>query len=104
MPVVQSNSQNGWFATNDDELVHNAARHMEKSKFGRSPAVSLRFIRGRCLRVANFEKNERFQLRTSNEEVVRTNALNALKILLVSFSATRYFLVFNRHHSMSIEH
>jgi hypothetical protein len=56
------------------------------------------------LRVANFEKNERFQLRTSNEEVVRTNALNALKILLVSFSATRYFLVFNRHHSMSIEH
>jgi len=54
MPVVQSNSQNGWFATNDDELVHNAARHMEKSKFGRSPASI--YLRKGVLRVANFEK------------------------------------------------
>ena len=80
MPVVQSNSQNGWFATNDDELVHNAARHihMEKSKFGRSPASI--YLRKDVLRVANFEKKWRVPSSSElrDEEVVRTkNALNA---------------------------
>jgi len=42
MPVVQSNSQNGWFATNDDELVHINRGAAQKSKFGRSPLSILR--------------------------------------------------------------